>query len=476
MMMGYSAMIQPFLTENVFYNQGANENPGKNRDQAKTPSFAGDPIVEPPWWNTTWQYRKIVEINASSVDRENSLFEIWINFSAELGLAGKIIDNNSIRVVEYDLLTGNQLVHDANYHPYDESAKYEIPSSLWYAVGYSSSINAYIKVSWVMNGTTAKNVIRGYAIYFDTTEHDPKASPTYWAFTSSNMTIPQGERINGVSIVTRSLLTLNSSKVAVFLSNNLTTNTQYNGQVLRMWYTGDPSNPKMSEYRVNETFINYNYYQVSYYRTDTLGWTGPTTITIPAASIIIRDNKIILQNVQPSAHSTFYSLNITYEIFERSQFVKVTFTVLKKSIDLGIVRIAVWGDLNPSIGITQTTASHRNAEGNTSSVTSTSKWDCYWHNNASYKDFHGFMVSPSAWFNFTGSVATYRAQTDISNIITGSTGEDSIFQVTAPKGIGPGDSIYSPLDRLYNNTFIPKTYTLYDAKEKRASITVRVTD
>ncbi len=481
--LGCSFLFQTPLMQNPVNKELFSDMSDGSQSPQKKPNNAGDPLIEPLWWNVSWQYRKIIEINSTTVDREDSLFEIWINFTAvladELEPSSMFFDNNSIRIIEHDLSTGNLLIHDASYQPYDESSKYEVPSSLWYGEGYSPSVNAYIKISWVLNGTTAQDVTRGYAIYFDTTEYEQKAPPAYWTSTTSNLTISTSEWVTSASFITSSLLTLNSSNLAVFLSNNLTSNTQYNGQVLRMWYTGDPSNPKMSEYRVNATLMTYNYFQASYYNTNLKTWTAASTITIPRTSILVQDNKIILKNVQPSAHSSYYSLNITYEIFENSRFVKITFTVLKKHIDLGTVRILDIGELNPNLGTTLTTARHQNAEGKTGYGTpamATSKWDCYWHNNPIYKDFLGFMVSPSAWFNFTSSGAAYRVMTEISDITTGSTKDDAIYEVTAPKGIAPEENIYTPLERLYNDTYTPKTYTLYMAKEKQASITVTVRD
>ena len=120
------------------------------------PAFAGD-----DWWNLDWHYRIRADVNASSFDRSDWIIEQRTDFSQALGnlSAGKRLDPNSIRVVEYT---------DGN--PADEAVSQfdrDSPDS------WSGDL------MWQVSGTLLRNQNRTYYIYFDVLENGEKPAPGY---------------------------------------------------------------------------------------------------------------------------------------------------------------------------------------------------------------------------------------------------------------------------------------------------------
>ena len=144
-------------------------------------------VIEPVWWNGTWDYRVMVSINATTLTRYDSLFEVWINFTyhfrSELDVLSDTLDFNSIRVIEHDE-NGNLVVHDNSY---SGDRQYEVPYSTLKGSNYDNAINAYIRLSWVLHGTTLASKNRSYCIYFDTATHQPKPAPSYWSNTHNEI-------------------------------------------------------------------------------------------------------------------------------------------------------------------------------------------------------------------------------------------------------------------------------------------------
>jgi hypothetical protein len=119
-----------------------------------------------PWWNSSWQCRILVGVNAGNYSRTNEPIEYNINFTsvlAALGKTGVAFDSNSVRVIEYSGL-GDMIG--------------EVPSQFDKAAGYNATTNASGTIVWIMSGTTPANTIRHYYIYFDTAEN-PKSPPAY---------------------------------------------------------------------------------------------------------------------------------------------------------------------------------------------------------------------------------------------------------------------------------------------------------
>ncbi len=134
-----------------------------------------------PWWNTSWSYRLPVTINAGSSNRSDYPVEYIINFTKELedlGGSGSI-DNNSIRVIEWDGNSNTEVKSQADNVT-------DMPLS-W-------EDNAYIELVWIMEGHTDYNEDRTYYVYFDTTDNS-KPAPVYddgefnWTHNAGNSVI-----------------------------------------------------------------------------------------------------------------------------------------------------------------------------------------------------------------------------------------------------------------------------------------------
>jgi len=138
------------------------------------------------WWNTSWHYRIEIKVN-SSIEIRNWPVEIYLNFSEYLP-EGLHFDNNSIRVIEYDL-NGNIL--------------YEVPSQFDEGEGYSPT-NAVGTLVFLLNGSTLEQ--RRFFVYYDALENGEKELKTYPSSLSYNF---DGEKIQ-----------VNTSYFKIFIDTN----------------------------------------------------------------------------------------------------------------------------------------------------------------------------------------------------------------------------------------------------------------
>jgi len=131
-----------------------------------SPALAAD-----EWWNDTWYYRVLLEVNTTGLDTVDWPIEHPVNFTNLLSGLGtnKTFDENSTRVFEYDSY-GKIL--------------YEVSSQFEKDVWFNTSTNAKGTVVFIMNGSTPFNTIRRYYIYFDILDNGPKEAVNY----SSNLT------------------------------------------------------------------------------------------------------------------------------------------------------------------------------------------------------------------------------------------------------------------------------------------------
>ncbi|MBN2101901.1 MAG: DUF2341 domain-containing protein, partial [Candidatus Aenigmarchaeota archaeon] len=151
----------------ILVSADSNDNiPEQNEDN----NNATKPLFITPnvwvWWNSSWHYRIPVTINTGSYSRTDEPIEKFINFTYELYSLNvtDALDNNSIRVIEYNTTTGKAI--------------HEMPSQFDNVSSYNSSINAYGEVIWILNGTTPSNTDRYFFIYFDIINNS-KTAPSY---------------------------------------------------------------------------------------------------------------------------------------------------------------------------------------------------------------------------------------------------------------------------------------------------------
>lgn len=103
-----------------------------------------------------WRYRIPVTVTESR-ELKDAVALVYVDFNtvlAKLGMAGKTVDRNSIRVIEFDSTGSNTSEKQAR-------AVFET--------------DALAKVTWLMDGLTATNTQRYFAVYFDTADNGPKA-------------------------------------------------------------------------------------------------------------------------------------------------------------------------------------------------------------------------------------------------------------------------------------------------------------
>ncbi len=119
-----------------------------------------------PWWQSNWTYKLPVAINATKYNRTDYLIQLGLNFTilfADANTTGTMCDN-CYRIVEYNKTNGALLA--------------ELPSKFIHrAIDYDAATNAYGRIDWVLNGTTVKDTIRNYYIFFDKTENGAKSAP-----------------------------------------------------------------------------------------------------------------------------------------------------------------------------------------------------------------------------------------------------------------------------------------------------------
>lgn len=127
------------------------------------------------WWDPNFTYRLPIEINSTFKNRTDYSVKLTLNFTDYLKVAGWLgaLDPESIRVVEYELDSGN------NYKPVvvnpNESgtSRNVIPSKFIPLLqnGYDANTNAIGQLWFQMNGKTLKNTNRTLMVYFDTVEN-----------------------------------------------------------------------------------------------------------------------------------------------------------------------------------------------------------------------------------------------------------------------------------------------------------------
>jgi len=118
------------------------------------------------WWNASWHYRVLLEINSTSYSRADWPVEHEINFTSilnELGVS-ETFDRNSTKVFEYNS-SGSLL--------------YEVTSQFDVSDNFDASSNADGTLVFLMNGSTQANAKRYYHVYFNTIEKGSKEQPNY---------------------------------------------------------------------------------------------------------------------------------------------------------------------------------------------------------------------------------------------------------------------------------------------------------
>ena len=134
-----------------------------------------------PWWNSLWDYRVLVRIDANGVTRRDQPVVLDINFTElmeETGQSG-LFESASIRVVEVDL-DGQVL---------DENIPYQFEEQS----GYNSGSYAAGSIIIGLSGVTDAAESRFFHIYFGTTGSSyPQASFDAWVQLTSEGVTDQG--------------------------------------------------------------------------------------------------------------------------------------------------------------------------------------------------------------------------------------------------------------------------------------------
>lgn len=110
-----------------------------------------------PWWNSDWQFRVPVEVQAAGYARLDRPVEAALNFTQLLSSLGQsgALDQNSLRVIEVN--ASGQVVDEAVPFQFDPDPDFE------------ASTKASGTVVFLMQGTTAATATRYFDIYFDVT-------------------------------------------------------------------------------------------------------------------------------------------------------------------------------------------------------------------------------------------------------------------------------------------------------------------
>lgn len=125
------------------------------------------------WWNSSWNFRFKIEVNTGNYSRTDWPVEYAVNFTnilLNLNESGTF-DNNSIRVIEYNL---------------SGSALHEVISQFDPRESYNSSANAAGDLIFLLNGTTPNQTTRYFYVYFDVLENGQKPTRTYTTELSSS--------------------------------------------------------------------------------------------------------------------------------------------------------------------------------------------------------------------------------------------------------------------------------------------------
>lgn len=132
-----------------------------------------------------WAFSKNIDVRAVDFDRDDAPVEVNVNFTTWLALgggAGKTLDLNSIRVVEYSDAGRTNLVG-------------ETASQLDPVAGFDGKTNARGELVWLLEGITSAGATRYYKVYFDVTENGVKPAPNYntgltWDDNAKQVTTP----------------------------------------------------------------------------------------------------------------------------------------------------------------------------------------------------------------------------------------------------------------------------------------------
>lgn len=109
------------------------------------------------WWNTGWDYRLPITVNAGGTARSDKPVDVALNFTSLLSGLGETgaLDVNSIRVLE---VNGSGIVVDDN-----------VPFQFDQDANFDAATNAAGTLVWLMEGATGASEARTYHIYFDVT-------------------------------------------------------------------------------------------------------------------------------------------------------------------------------------------------------------------------------------------------------------------------------------------------------------------
>jgi hypothetical protein len=109
------------------------------------------------WWNSSWDYRVQVNVSSGDYARENDPVEVMIDYQTMLhSLGGGVLDNTSIRVVEYN-----------------EDGSVDTEKDGQYDNGSTG------KTIWILDGSTSADTERIYYVYFDDNSGGEKGSAGY---------------------------------------------------------------------------------------------------------------------------------------------------------------------------------------------------------------------------------------------------------------------------------------------------------
>ncbi len=132
-------------------------------------SFTRSENYDDVWWNSSWHYRIMFEVNHSAINRTDWPVEYQMNFThllENMSVPGTF-DNLSARLVEYNGSDGSVL--------------HELPVQFDPDGNYDASESATGDVVFILNGTMLSNNSnsRFFYLYFDTVENGQKEERTW---------------------------------------------------------------------------------------------------------------------------------------------------------------------------------------------------------------------------------------------------------------------------------------------------------
>ena len=117
-------------------------------------------VIEPidiPWWNTTYNFRVPITVNAASYERYEKPVDVSLDFTRMLSVLGQTgtFAENSIRIVEID--SQGAILNDEVQFQFDNDT------------GFNAATKASGTLVFIMNGTTRANQNRYYQVYYGLT-------------------------------------------------------------------------------------------------------------------------------------------------------------------------------------------------------------------------------------------------------------------------------------------------------------------